>query len=271
MLQMSLDRPARLSGKSAQGAKWDVVINDGTRDGVCFWALRDMDRNGFVDFILLSGNAGSGPEGLTVTTVFFDADGRPIPWQATGAFDLRDDGIGNLQSDRITGEIRMQKPVIVTRQEQDGWEVAYQIYVLRDQFWYKSRSTEEQEIKEGSRSPDPGEEDLVNAPRRGFGARATLRSRDWNRCASVVGSKGIEVDTEISQDMLDCFRVFQGAGSEYPMIEILDRIDGSRFAAVDVSLAPVIGDKRVDVIWQWIGQSCAGDCEPFIAWYRETK
>jgi hypothetical protein len=243
------------------------VIDDGQRDGACFWAFHDLDQNGFVDFILLSGNAGSGPEGLTVTIVTFDSEGRPIPWHATGAFDLRGDGISDLQRNRITGEVRLRRPLIIRDEELWPKAVMHQTYSLRDHYWVKRNFGQESTLPIEQQVPknDLGQEDLSNGPTDAAWGQTTLRRGSRTGCTPGIGAKLIDGTVVLQPKTPNC------SDEEDAVIEIIDRKDGTRFAAVDAGFPPEIGDKGLRVMWQWVGRSCYDDCRPFVAWYREAQ
>jgi hypothetical protein len=76
-----------LSGKDKQGKNW--TVNFGSKAGFggnLFTA--DLDKNGFRDFLMIFPTAGNGlAPSAHVLTLLFDAQGRPIPFEAEGYYD----------------------------------------------------------------------------------------------------------------------------------------------------------------------------------------
>jgi hypothetical protein len=76
-----------LSGKDKTGKKW--TVNYGSKAGYggnMFTA--DLDKNGFRDFIMIFPTGGNGlAPSSHVLTLLFDAQGRPVPFEAEGYYD----------------------------------------------------------------------------------------------------------------------------------------------------------------------------------------
>jgi hypothetical protein len=120
-----------LSGKDKAGKKW--TVNYGSKAGYggnMFTA--DLDKNGFRDFIMIFPTGGNGlAPSAHVLTLLFDAQGRPVPFEAEGYYDTEKKSLPELVDMNGNG-----KAELVFMNFDDGYWVT-NIYEASDGRWQR--------------------------------------------------------------------------------------------------------------------------------------
>ncbi len=94
VVEVGAESQILVSGKDRADHGWAIELENGPMGCRVFGA--DLDYNGRQDFIIITQDASSGPDNVTVTLLLLDRAGRPIPWHATAAFTVTEAGLGNL-------------------------------------------------------------------------------------------------------------------------------------------------------------------------------
>lgn len=84
----------QVEGADQRGNLWQIVLMN--QPGGCSAWHADLDHNGREDLIIATFNPASGGKDVVLTIVMIDDSGRPVPWSATGYFDVDDQGVRDL-------------------------------------------------------------------------------------------------------------------------------------------------------------------------------
>jgi hypothetical protein len=99
----------RISGEDLEGHSWNTVVPASNVMKCEVWTAEL--REGFPpDLIILNADQMGGYQS-ELTILFFDKEGRPHPWQATGAFTSTSSGIQQIALDKATGNSQLVVPV----------------------------------------------------------------------------------------------------------------------------------------------------------------
>lgn len=147
------------------GLDWRVQ-SEYPGDGGCRLLIHDLDGNGVQDLIFLTANGGSGPAGLTMAIIAFDRARRPVPWQATGPFNVEGDLVLNFVDLDGDGKVELlfQHVEEVGADRQAGISTA--LYTMTDGYFLRATGTfggNAFPIREPARARFVDEPNLTNA------------------------------------------------------------------------------------------------------------
>lgn len=95
MVRMTTEAKLHITGTDRNSRAWSVIAN--CHEGYASVWTTDLDKNGQNDLIFLASTGANGCGPTThLTVVMFDADGRPVPWQCYGYFEVDKRGLKDI-------------------------------------------------------------------------------------------------------------------------------------------------------------------------------
>jgi hypothetical protein len=267
-----------LQGTDTSGKSWRVRATY-PGDLGCRLITGDLDSNGHKDLILLVANGGSGANGLTMIIVTFDRLGRPVPWQAAGAFSVENDQILNFVDLDRDGQVDLLYSFVekdALSAESSAHFYLYSIsngYLRRTDGPFAERNFP---IDYPSGRGPVEEPSLTNSVTDGEFANMVLAFQFnlHGRCLQAGLSRidgGIEFPSK-NQTRQDCQSYLQlqnGIRTPIPLIIVTDTREGR---TIDITHSPndiLQQVVRSQMTVAFVGTSCEAGCRPFVMWARK--
>lgn len=260
-----------ISGKDRRGLDWQVFLGRTASAYPCRVYVADLDRNRLRDAVLVCPTGGNGlAPSRHLFTLTFDAEGRPVPFEADGYFDDGPRGVFDLVD--LDGDGRAE---LIYMNYDDGYWIT-NLYEVSDARWrriagrhgrrayplytrFTNRANRRPTTPRRGRSPSAP--DLSNSVPKRRGLLLSYKWADLNqsedlaltvsdgrggevRCSPVAwhGSFGFVVDSDRSRTVVTAY------GNEARVKSLLDEIAGKE---IEVAL---------------YGQRVGGKCSPEWAW-----
>ncbi len=237
-----------VTGQDRQGRAWSVMVPGGSVMECEIWAA--TLRKGYAPDLVFFENEWLGRNVGELTILFFNRDGRPYPWQATGEWTETGSGVEQLALDEATGNAALVYPV----REGDPFSPGYVYSLFRigedgiakvvDKTW---------PVMSGDPKALVGTERMKTQSEL-FTTPDATADKGWLRLRSAK-------DAGTDDDLL----YSDGSTSLYPAMVVLDRADGTRRMYLDGDVLDAIkvilaGGYRV----KRQGQTCEEEeCRPF--------
>ena len=259
-----------VTGKDRTGKTWSVQFGAYCEDLRSYEA--DLDRNGLRDLVFLIPTCGNGlAPSSHILTLMFDSKGRPVPFEADGYFQHKNNGIAD-----IVDMDKDQRAELVYMNFDDGYWIT-NLYRATNAKWVRAGQFGKYNfplftrftLKENHRStiPKPGRRpfapDLSNAM---FNIKGRLQSYNW---ANVSQSEDLLLVIENARgNRTEC-----RPDSWYSSLSVVvDTKDGRKIAFLSASedlvrgLLDEINSRRLEVTL--FGRRRAGQCSPEMIWGR---
>ena len=260
-----------ISGKDKRGRDWEVFLGETASAYPCRVYVADLDRNRIRDAVLVCPTGGNGlAPSRHIFTLTFDAEGRPVPFEADGYFEDGPRGIFDLVD--TDGDGRAE---LIYMNYDDGYWIT-NLYEVRDARWQRiagrhgrhayplyTRFTYRANRRPTtpSRGRNPSAPDLSNSAPKQRGRLLSYQWADITRSedlaltvadgrggevlcspAAWYGSFGFVVDSGGGRTVISAY------GNEERVKSLLDEIAGEK---IEVAL---------------YGQRVGGKCSPEWAW-----
>lgn len=250
-----------ISGRDLQGHPWKTVIPASGVMKCEVWSAKLRPNFGDDLVVLNYGSSGSGYDN-ELTVLFFDKEGRPVPWAATGGFVSTRNGISQLARLNATGSAGIVVP-LREGDRHDGYVYVSQLYSVSDDAVTKVvglRGDAKWPVIVGNPRALVGNEsnDALSAQITPFPEETTASSQTAALRASKLSLGGEGYTVSLSN----------GAKIAVPCIVVTDEPVNGReiFFAGDVldGVQEAVKDGMAVKIQ---GQSCEEEeCRPFILW-----
>jgi hypothetical protein len=128
-IRLGDDGTVVISGKDKSGKPWEFRGRWTSHGGAFYTA--DLDQNGSLDLLYASYAGGNGlAPSMHLTTLLFDRNGRPVPSEMDGYFELDSDGLKDLVD--LNGDGRAE---LIRQSFNDGYWIT-SLYDARDARWW---------------------------------------------------------------------------------------------------------------------------------------
>ncbi len=240
---------AEVTGRDRWGRTWSVTVPGGSNMECEIWAA--TLRKGYAEDLLFFNGEWVGRNVAELTILFFDRDGQPYPWTATGEWTETGAGVDQLAMDEATGNAVLVYPV----REGDKFSPGY-VYSL-----FRITADGIAKVVNGTWPAVSGDPKAPAGTERKKTESELFKTPD----ASAKGGwlrvrAGGPPETGKEPAYSD------GSKSRYPAMVVLDRADGSRRIYLDGDTPDAIkeaeaGGYRV----QRQGTTCEEEeCRPFV-------
>lgn len=265
-----------VSGADRNGFTWHVTFPN--EPGGCSAWKADLDHNGRTDLIVATFDPNSGGKDVTLTILMIDDQGRPVPWQSRGYFDVDNKGVRELLD--LNGDGSAELLVLQIEGDKfNGTRSLISLYKAKNAYWMRSAGVYGGvafPLKKPSNGRFREEEDLSTEPVQSgpiFRVESLIRgsqddcgvqlpvNRTVNGSAVVDSAKVGELEAKCFDRMV----LSNGYTSRLPKIVVIELRETRRAAIGSVEqLAAEVRDSRLSV--RLSGISCDTGCRPFMLW-----
>ena len=250
----------RLDGLQSSGATWEAILPASNVLKCEVWSAV-LKTGGKPSLLVFKAPETGGIEGGELTVLAFDAQNRPFPWKAAGAFTSTGQGITQVTSDETTGVTKLLVPV----RQGDPHAATVDVTSL---FKWNTIGFSKVIGPDSTGAVWP----LISGSDNALSGKERLLTSTVDPTTADASTKALSTTSVVKISERTSFSeeepviLSNGQKTRFPAMLVLDRADGSRAIFVDEHVVEGVDEViKLGASVTLQGTSCEDDeCRPFV-------